>query len=83
MRATGYGVSETVDEYLRRCREELLVLVQVRYKDTTRKQDFRNKTFVTLKWKHLSKPVHMLINRTNQIVWFDQCMKSDQSDCLF
>ena len=29
MRATGYGLSETVDEYLRRCREDLLLLVQV------------------------------------------------------
>ena len=29
VRATGYGLSETVDEYLKRCREELLLLVQV------------------------------------------------------
>ena len=29
VRATGYGLSETVEEYLRLCREELLVLVQV------------------------------------------------------
>ena len=29
VRATGYGLSETVDEYLRRCREDLLLLVQV------------------------------------------------------
>ena len=29
MRATCYGLSETVEEYLRRCREDLLLLVQV------------------------------------------------------
>ena len=29
VRATGYGLAESAEEYLRRCREELLVLVQV------------------------------------------------------
>ena len=40
-------------------------------------------TFVTLKWKYFSKPLHMLNNFTNQIASFDQPMKLDQSDCLF
>ena len=47
------------------------------------KEDFRIRTFVTLKWKYFSKPLHVLNNRTNQIASFDQPMKSDQSDCLF
>ena len=51
-------------------------------KDTTCKQDFRNRTFVTLKWKYFSIPLHMLISQTNQIFYYDQSMKSDQSDCL-
>ena len=52
-------------------------------KDTTCKQDLRNEAFVTLKWKHFSKPLHMLNNQTNLIVCFDQPMKSYQSGCLF
>ena len=52
-------------------------------KDTARKEDFRNGSFVTLKWRDFSKPLPMLINRTNQIVSFDQPIKSDQSDFFF
>ena len=54
-----------------------------RYKDTTCKEDFRNGTFVTLKWKYFSKPLHMLNNQTNQIVCYDQPLKLDQPDCVF
>ena len=46
-------------------------------KDTARKEDF------TRKLRYFSKPLHMLINRTNQIVSFDQPTKSDQSVCFF
>ena len=37
------------------------------------KQDFKNGTFVPLKWKYFSKPLYMLYNQTptNQIVCFD------------
>ena len=52
--------------------------VQVRHKDTAR----RNETFVTIKWKYFSKPQHSVINRTNQIICFNQPMKSDQSYCF-
>ena len=38
------------------------------HKDTTQKQDFRNQTLVTLKWKSFSQPPY---NWTNQIYCFD------------
>ena len=55
--------------------ERSCVCVSLRYKDTTCQQDFRNITFVTLKWKYFSKPLHLQNNRTNQIVCFEQPMK--------
>ena len=51
--------------------------------DINHRQDFRNGTFVTLKRKYFSKPLHSECNWTNQIACFDQPLKSDQSDCLF
>ena len=53
-----------------------------RHKDAVHTEDCMNKTFVTLKWKYFSIPLHMLISQTNQIFYYDQSMKSDQSDCL-
>ena len=45
-----------------------------RHKDTACKGDFSNAIFVYLRWKYFSKPLHMLINWTNQIVCFDQTL---------
>ena len=50
---------------------------------TIYKGDFRNGTFVPLKWKDFFKPLDIQIKQTNQIASFDQPMKSNQSDCLF
>ena len=52
-------------------------------KDAAHKGNLMNRTFVTLKWKYFPKPLHMLINWTNQIASFYQPMRSDKSDCLF
>ena len=47
------------------------------------KRDFRNGTFVTLKWKYFTNLFKCGTIWTNQIASFDQPMKSDQSDCFF
>ena len=59
------------------------MVVSRRHKETAHKEDFRNRTCVTLKWRYFWKPPHMLINRTNEIASFAQPMKLDQSNCLF
>ena len=53
-------------------------------KDSTCKQDFRNGTFVTLICKYFSKPLHMLNNRIDKIVCFDQtCLLYNQYLCVW
>ena len=54
-----------------------------RHEDTVCQGDFSDRTFVPLKWKYFSNPLHSVFNGTNQIVCFYQPMKLDQSDCLF
>ena len=39
-------------------------------------------TLVTLNWKYFSQPLHMLINRSNQIICFDQPIKRLSRMCL-
>ena len=55
--------------------QSLLVDRRDQIQETIHKGHFRHWTFVTLNWKYFSKPLHMLINRTNQIASFDQLMK--------
>ena len=56
-------------------RRGVIFQVLSRYKDATHKEDFRNRTFVTLKRRYFSQLLQRLIHWTNQIGCFNQTMK--------
>ena len=52
-------------------------------KEIAYQEDFRKGTFVTIKQKYFSQPLHIESNRTNHIVCFDQPMKSENQIVCF